>query len=76
MVDTTDNDGNGVVDQRDVAAGQRIGPLKDPPLPKRGEPGYDFGAITGGYPLAFTNPFILDRDGDGRFTAPGVKGGR
>ncbi len=76
MVDTTDNDGNGVVDQADVAEGQRIGPLADPPLPKRGEPGYDFAAITNGYPLAFTNPFILDLDGDGRFTAPGVKGGR
>lgn len=75
MVDTTDNDGNGVVDLADVKAGQKIGPLADPPLPKRGEPGYDFGAITNGYPLAFTNPFVLDLDGDGRFTAPGVEGG-
>lgn len=75
MVDTTDNDGNGVVDQADVKAGQKTGPLADPPLPKRGEAGYDFGAITNGYPSAFTNPFILDLDGDGRFSAPGVKGG-
>jgi hypothetical protein len=74
MPDTTDNDGNGVVDAADVKAGSKIGPLTDPPKPKRGETGYDFGAITNGYPLAFTNPFILDLTGDGAFTAPGAKG--
>jgi hypothetical protein len=74
MPDTTDNDGNGVVDAADVKAGAKIGPLSDPPKPKRGEPGYDFTAITNGYPSAFTNPFILDLDADGAFTAPGAKG--
>lgn len=75
MPDTTDNDGNGVVDTADVKAGSKIGPLADPPKPKRGEPGYEFAAITGGYPAAFTNPFLLDLNGDGAFNAPGVKGG-
>jgi hypothetical protein len=28
--------------------------------------------VTGGYPMSFTNPFILDRNGNGRFDAPGV----
>ncbi|MDP2276483.1 MAG: hypothetical protein Q8N23_14125 [Archangium sp.] len=74
MPDTTDNDGNGVVDAADVKAGAKIGPLADPPKPKRGETGYDFTAITNGYPLAFTNPFILDLNADGVFTAPGAKG--
>ncbi|PZR13971.1 MAG: hypothetical protein DI536_11655 [Archangium gephyra] len=75
MVDTTDNNGDGVVDAADVKEGSKIGPLADPPKPARGEPGYEFGAITNGYSAAFTNPFILDLDGDGVFTAPGVKGG-
>lgn len=75
MVDTTDNNGDGVVDLADVKEGARFGPLADPPKPARGEPGYEYAAITNGYPAAFTNPFILDRDGDGAFTAPGVKGG-
>jgi hypothetical protein len=74
MPDTTDNDGNGVVDMADVKMGAKIGPLNDPPKPKRGEAGYDYTAITLGYPTAFTNPFILDLNGDGAFTAPGVKG--
>ncbi len=75
MVDTTDNNGDGVVDAADVKEGAKIGPLSDPPKPARGTPGYEYGAITNGYPSAFTNPFILDLNGDGRFTAPGVAGG-
>lgn len=74
--DTTDNNGDGVVDAADVKEGQKIGPIANPPVPKLGEKGYHFGAITGGVPNAFTNPFVLDRTGDGKFTAPGVKGGR
>ncbi|MCC6336344.1 MAG: hypothetical protein IT380_20455 [Myxococcales bacterium] len=75
--DTTDNNGDGVVNAADVSpAGEDRGPLNNPPLPKRGAVGYYFGAITGGPPNAFTNPFVLDLNGDGKFNAPGVKGGR
>jgi hypothetical protein len=74
--DTTDNNGDGKVDAADVGEGRSIGPLNDPPLPKLGEVGYDFASITGGHPMAFTNPFVLDVNGDGAFTAPGVRGGR
>lgn len=74
--DTTDNDGNGVVDAADVKEGAKMGPLADPPKPKRGETGYDYAAVTNGYPFGFTNPFILDLNGDGAFTAPGAKGGQ
>lgn len=75
--DTTDNDGNGTVDKADVGEGRKTGPLKNPPAPTENEPGFHFAKITGdGYPFAFTNPFILDRDGDGRYAAPGPKGGR
>lgn len=73
--DTGDNDGNGVVDRADVKAGAKIGPLVEPPAPKRGSPGYEFGVITGGVTQSFTNPFLLDLNGDSKFTAPGVKGG-
>lgn len=75
MIDTTDNNGDGVVNAADVKEGAKIGPLADPPKPARGEVGYEYSVITGGYPSAFTNPFILDLDNDGKFTAPGVKGG-
>ncbi|MFO0600158.1 MAG: CehA/McbA family metallohydrolase [Myxococcaceae bacterium] len=71
MPDTTDNDGNGVVDLADVSMGAKAGPLKEPPAPARGKPGYEFSVITnGGVPEAFTNPFLLDLDGDSAFTAP------
>lgn len=74
MVDTTDNNGDGKVDAADVADGKKIGPLANPPSPARGANGYEFSSITGGFPFAFTNPFILDLNGDGKFTAPGVGG--
>lgn len=75
MPDTTDNNGDGKVDSADVKEGQKTGPIANPPAPKRGEAGFDYASITGGYPMAFTNPFILDRTGDGKFSGPGAKGG-
>lgn len=75
--DTSDNNGDGVVDKNDVTPGANTGPLEDPPLPATdAEPGYAFGQITRGAPCAFTNPFVLDMNGNGKFEAPGVKGGR
>lgn len=74
--DTTDNDGNGTVDTADVKAGSKIGPLAEPTAPKRGTKGYEYGVISGGVPQSFTNPFLLDLNGDGAFSAPGVKGGK
>ncbi|MCC7070043.1 MAG: CehA/McbA family metallohydrolase [Deltaproteobacteria bacterium] len=104
--DTTDNNGDGVVDWTDVdrngdhvvdaldvegregpepcrddygkdASADRpaIGPLRNPSPPARDDPAYPFVAVTpGGYPLAFTNPFLLDRDGNGSFDGPGLRG--
>jgi hypothetical protein len=76
MPDTTDNNGDGTIDSSDVKEGQKIGPFENPPVPKRTEVGYDFGALFGAAPTAFTNPFVIDVNGDGVFSAPGVKGGR
>ncbi|MBM7115281.1 CehA/McbA family metallohydrolase [Archangium primigenium] len=71
--DTGDNNGDGVVDRRDIAEGSAYGPLKDPVLPtEESNPLFHYAQILGGYPYAFTNPFILDRNGNGRFDAPGV----
>ncbi|MBX7101527.1 MAG: CehA/McbA family metallohydrolase [Myxococcaceae bacterium] len=76
--DTTDNNGDGKVDQADVeGAGEKSGPIKNPPSPVETDPNFHFAKITDdGYPFAFTNPFIFDRDGNARYDAPGPKGGR
>jgi hypothetical protein len=78
MVDTTDNNGDGKVDSADIEgdADALYGPLKNAPAPPAGHPNEHYYKLTEGYPFAFTNPFILDRNGDGAFNAPGVKGGR
>jgi hypothetical protein len=90
--DTGDNDGNGVIDWRDVdredddvldekdldvdgdgevdgddepePCETAVGPLASAPKPARDDPRRHFEAVTpGGYPLAFTNPFVFDRGG-------------
>jgi len=74
--DTTDNNSDGKVDTADVDKGAKYGPLKSlAPFPQT-DPTFHFNRLTDGYPFAFTNPFVLDRDGVPGFKAPGVKGGR
>jgi len=76
--DTGDNNGDGSIDWRDVAGTDLsspptdtclsdVGPLSDyPDLTATDDPIGVFQRVTpGGFPLAFTNPFILDRDGNG-----------
>jgi hypothetical protein len=103
--DTTDNNGDGEIDFRDVdrngdgvvddrdsegldgdvpcnvghygedASVDRpgTGPLANPPPPPRDDPTYPFYVVTpNGFPLAFTNPFILDVNNDGVFSGPGL----
>lgn len=75
--DTGDNNNDGTVNKADIAPDRDYGPLSNGPEPKEGDARFHFAQITSnGFPFGFTNPFILDRDGDGKFTAPGVKGGR
>lgn len=85
--DTGDNDGNGTIDWRDVERDedepiemapvvcdrdQDVGPLGHPRDPAPDDPQYPFFAVTpGGYPMSFTNPLLLDRDGGG-FAGPGL----
>jgi hypothetical protein len=65
LVDTTDNDGNGRVDRADAPAHFR----EPGPVPLD-DPRFHFQSIAPGVlPLAFANPILVDRDGDG-FRAP------
>lgn len=80
VIDWRDVDRNGddVVDGSDLTeieeaptCSEDIGPMVEPPVPERGQPGYAFRAVTPrGYPAAFTNPLVLDLDGGG-FAGPG-----
>ena len=41
------------------------------PPTSEADPLYHFSqVVTAGYPMAFTNPFLLDRNNNGRFDAP------
>lgn len=73
--DTGDNNGDGTIDWQDVAeltedpgvdCLDTVGPLAEPPEPERDSPDWLFRTVTpNGYPLSFTNPFLVDRDGNG-----------
>jgi hypothetical protein len=74
--DTTDNNGDGVINWRDVedldedpeeSCLEDVGPLEVLQTPEdREDPLYWFAAVTpDGYPLAVTNPLVFDLDGGG-----------
>ena len=75
--DTSDNNGDGACDARDVEAGKQVGPMNIPAVPTSdADPLYHFAqVVTDGFPYAFTNPFVLDMNGNGRFDPPGLGGG-
>ncbi len=78
-----DRNGDGVVDARDSAGleappacdrGAATGPIARTPRGARTARRWGFAAVTpGGYAFSFTNPLIVDWDGDG-FDAPGLGG--
>ncbi|MFO0714609.1 MAG: CehA/McbA family metallohydrolase [Sandaracinus sp.] len=80
-----DRNGDDVVDARDTAGltaapacerGADIGPVARTPRGPRTAARWGFGAVTPhGYAYGFTNPLLVDWDGDG-FEAPGVRGAR
>lgn len=74
LVDTTDNDENGVVNQSDVEDGEEAGPLEDPADPTDPEdPRFRITSVAPGtWPLAFTNPWLIDATGNGIWEAPGL----
>jgi hypothetical protein len=70
-----DNNGDLVVDALDAETPpddadaeclSTTGPLAEPPIPERDTPEWYFRTVTpDGYPVSFTNPFLVDRDADG-----------
>jgi hypothetical protein len=82
LPDTGDNNVDGTIDWRDVEeltedpginCFDTVGPLAEPEEPERDSAAWLFQSVTpGGYPMAFTNPFLLDRDGDGAWSGPGL----
>ncbi len=84
--DTGDNNRDGEIDWRDIEeyvgaeeeplgpCFDAVGPLTDPPAPtSRDDVLYLYQSVApDGYPLAFSNPLLIDRDGDG-WTAPGLR---
>ena len=71
--DTGDNNGDGVADMMDVEDGEEFGPLETPADPTLvSDPRYHATVVVPRlWPTAFTNPFLLDRNGGG-WEAPGL----
>jgi hypothetical protein len=73
VLDTTDNNGDGIVDMLDVEPDEDTGPLAMPADPT--DPANHRFAITrvvpGAWPEGFANPLLIDVDGDG-WVPPGV----
>jgi hypothetical protein len=74
VLDTTDNNGDGVVDEDDVEEGEDVGPLQAPPDPT--DPADERFWVTrvarGAWPSGFSNPILIDVDGNG-WTPPGLR---
>ena len=74
MPETTDNNGDGVIDNKDVPADPDDDDLRfpNPGRPAAGDPRFHLEAIAPGtWTYAFTNPFLLNLDG-GEWVAPGL----
>jgi hypothetical protein len=67
--DTTDNDGDGAIDEGDIEdEDDDSGPLRQPADPDDDpdDPRYAMTRVVpGAWPLGFTGPFLIDRDGGG-----------
>ena len=73
--DTSDNNGDGIVDAKDIEPDEDSGPLVGPPDPlTESDVRYWMTrVIPDGYPEGFSNPLFIDMDGNG-WTAPGLRG--
>ena len=71
--DTSDNNGDGVVDDRDIEPDEDAGPIGPPPDPTDpADPRYWITRVVpGAYPEGFANPVLIDVDGAG-WVAPGL----
>jgi hypothetical protein len=71
--DTSDNNGDGVVDKRDVEPDEDAGPFNATPDPSDPSDAryWVTRVVPGAWPIGFANPLILDVDGNG-WTPPGL----
>jgi hypothetical protein len=72
--DTTDNNGDGIVDERDIEPDEDAGPFSVPPDPtdERDPRYWVTRVVPGAWPMGFTNPILVDLDGSG-WNAPGLR---
>jgi hypothetical protein len=64
--ETTDNDGNGIIDDRDRDGLEGDDRFREPPRPRETEPRFHAAIFAPGHwSTAFTNPLLIDRRGDG-----------
>lgn len=75
--DTTDNNGDGVINEEDIEEDEDSGPLESPADPtNKSDPRYAMTRVLKhGWPYGFTNPFLIDWAGDG-WQAPRIGGGQ
>ena len=73
VLDTTDNNGDGVVDDADVDPDEDVGPVTPPPDPTDASDQRFLltQLVSGAWPEGFANPIFIDVDGNG-WTPPGV----
>ncbi|HEY5950321.1 MAG TPA: CehA/McbA family metallohydrolase [Kofleriaceae bacterium] len=73
VLDTTDNNGDGVVDEADVDEDEDVGPLKSPADPTAADDQRFLitRIVRGAWPEGFANPIFIDLDGNG-WTPPGL----
>ncbi len=73
VVDTTDNNGDGRVDARDVEEDEDVGPITAPPDPTDpADPRFLLTRLVpGAWPAGFANPLFIDVDGGG-WLPPGL----
>lgn len=73
LPDTTDNDGDGDIDANDLEGEFEEEPFTEPARPSSEDDSrYHLDVIAPGtWPTAYTNPLLVDRDGDG-WEAPGL----
>lgn len=70
--DTTDNNGDGVIDFRDMSVRDGDPTYVEPQRPSVTDPRFHAHVVAPGHwATAFTNPWLVDRKGDG-WTAPGL----
>lgn len=72
LVETTDNNADGIIDGHDQDGLEEEDYYAEPPVPTEGDPRFHLHIVAPGtWPTSFANPLLTDRAGDG-WQAPGL----